>query len=88
MVTDGEQLSYQWQVNGAIINFIAGRYSGTTTSTLNVDNLTDSDSELMFVCVITNIAGSTLSLPAQILICKYYSASCESECFHYFVLIS
>ncbi len=71
VVADGEQLVYQWQVNGTNINNTAGRYSGTTTSTLNVYNITDSDSALVFVCVITNTAGSTSSLPAQIVICKY-----------------
>ncbi len=66
----GVQLSYQWQVNGADIIDTVGRYSGTTTGTLTVFSVTDADSALMFVCVITNPAGSITSMPAQILICK------------------
>ena len=70
VAASGELLSYQWQANGTNITDTAGRYDGTTTSTLIVSNITDNDDSSTFLCIVTNSAGSVTSDDAQIIFCE------------------
>lgn len=52
--------SYQWQKNGVNLSN-AGKYSGVTTATLTVTNVSTTE-EGNYTCVITNTCGSTTTV--------------------------
>lgn len=48
----GSATSYQWYNNGSIITD-GGRFSGSTTNTLNIANITTSDASANYYCIVT-----------------------------------
>jgi len=65
-------LSFQWQVNcsGTWTNVANGGtsplYSGATDSILNISNIPFSQNSCQYQCIVTNVAGSTISNPATL----------------------
>ena len=78
VVATGNNLTYQWQRDG--VNLTDGaRYSGTTTTTLTVMNVTEED-EGNFTCVVTDDMDSITSNAAELTVrkCVYvYSCVCN-----------
>ena len=67
--TDARSPTYQWQLNGADLDPPPAGVSGTTTNTLTIANVQESN-EGMYRCVVTNDAGNTTSNAAQLTVCE------------------
>ena len=66
VVANGEDLSYQWfRVDNSGTNEI----DGATEATYNI-NATDGDDGTRFLCRVSNSAGSVMSDPAVLTLCK------------------
>ena len=59
----GDNLMYQWQVNGSNIG------TGATSATYTIAAVAESD-EGMYQCVVTNAANSVTSTAAILTVCK------------------
>ena len=67
VTTTGDNLMYQWQVNGSNIG------TGATSATYTVAAVTESDTG-MYRCVVSNAAGPVTSTAASLTVCKCVSA--------------
>ena len=61
---------YKWQQDGAEINPPPEGVSGETTSTLQIDSVKKSH-EGTYTCIVSNLAGTTPSKPAQLTVSKF-----------------
>jgi len=64
VVANGSELTYRWQRAGVNLTDSA-KYSGTTTASLTVMNVMETD-EAVFRCIVTNAVGSVPSTGAQL----------------------
>ncbi len=64
---NGTEITFQWQSNG--VNVIGDQYSGDTSSTLNINNVTNGN-EGLYQCTISNIIGNVTSQTARLTVCK------------------
>ena len=68
VVASGSDITYQWQRAGVNLTDSA-RYSGTTTASLTVFNVMETD-EAVFRCTVTSAVDSVPSTGAQLTVCE------------------
>lgn len=69
--TDGGDVTYKWQQNGADLDPLPDGVSGETTHTLTIASIQERH-QGMYTCIVSNAVGETTSKPAQLTVCKYH----------------
>ncbi len=64
---NGTEITFQWQRND--VNVTGDQFSGDTSSTLTISNVTNGN-EGSYQCIVSNIIGSATSQTAQLTVCK------------------
>ncbi len=64
---NGTAITFQWQRNG--VNVTGDQFSGDTSSTLTISNVTNGN-EGLYQCIVSNIIGSVTSQTARLTVCK------------------